>query len=148
MAGRSQLGARKQRAVLAMLALEVGRTVSTDRLAEGLWGEEPPSERAEDGAALRLAAAAAARRRRREDRHPRARLRAAACRPTRSTSCASSGWSSRRAPREALALWRGEALADVADEPFAAAEIRRLEELRVRAAELAIEADLAAGPPA
>jgi hypothetical protein len=26
-----------------MLALEVGRTVSADRLAEGLWGEEPPS---------------------------------------------------------------------------------------------------------
>jgi DNA-binding SARP family transcriptional activator len=49
------------------------------------------------------------------------------------------------AGREALALWRGPALADLADEPFAAAEIRRLEELRETAAELAIEADLAAG---
>ena len=48
-------------------------------------------------------------------------------------------------PREALALWRGEPLADLADEPFAAAEIRRLQELRLRAAELAIDADLAAG---
>jgi hypothetical protein len=48
-------------------------------------------------------------------------------------------------PRAALALWHGEALADVADEPFAAAEIRRLEELRMHAHELAIEADLAAG---
>ena len=38
--------------------------------------------------------------------------------------------------REALALWRGDALADLADEPFAAAEIRRLEELRLRAAEM------------
>ena len=47
--------------------------------------------------------------------------------------------------REALALWRGAPLADVADEPFAGAEIRRLEELRLRAAELAIDADLAAG---
>src|SRR5213078_4252096 len=47
--------------------------------------------------------------------------------------------------REALALWRGDALADVADEPFAASEIRRLDELRVRAAELAIEADIGAG---
>jgi len=38
------LGARKQRAVLAMLGLEVNRTVSSDRLAEGLWGAElPPS---------------------------------------------------------------------------------------------------------
>src|SRR3954464_1844583 len=37
-----ELGPRKQRAVLAMLALEPGRTVSADRLAEGLWGDEPP----------------------------------------------------------------------------------------------------------
>ena len=50
-----------------------------------------------------------------------------------------------RRAREALALWRGEPLADVADEPFAAAEIRRLEDLRLRAAEMAIDADLEAG---
>ena len=48
-------------------------------------------------------------------------------------------------PREALALWRGEPLADLADEPFAAAEIRRLDELCLRALESAIDADLAAG---
>ena len=36
------IGARKQRAVLAMLALEAGRTVSADRLVEGLWGEHAP----------------------------------------------------------------------------------------------------------
>jgi len=48
-------------------------------------------------------------------------------------------------PRDALALWYGDALADLTDEPFAAAEIRRLEELRVRAAECAIDADLEAG---
>ena len=77
------------------------------------------------------------------DRHPRARLRAAAIRRRRRRGRGSSACSTRRAPREALALWRGEALADVADEPFAAAEIRRLEELRLRAAELAIDADLA-----
>ena len=47
-------------------------------------------------------------------------------------------------PRDALALWRG-ALADLADEPFARREIGRLEELRLRATELAIDADLAAG---
>jgi hypothetical protein len=32
--------------------------------------------------------------------------------------------------REALALWRGAALVDVADGPFAGAEVRRLEQLR------------------
>ena len=42
-------------------------------------------------------------------------------------------------------MWRGAALADVADEPFAAAEIRRLDELWLRATELAIDGDLAAG---
>jgi DNA-binding beta-propeller fold protein YncE len=47
--------------------------------------------------------------------------------------------------REALALWRGEPLADVVDEPFAADEIRRLGELRLRAAECAVDADLDAG---
>src|SRR3954468_9812005 len=42
--GPVELGPRKQRAVLAMLALESGRTVSADRLAEGLWGDQlPPS---------------------------------------------------------------------------------------------------------
>ena len=49
------------------------------------------------------------------------------------------------AARAALALWRGAPLADVAGEPFAASEVRHLEELRVRALELAIEDDLAAG---
>jgi DNA-binding SARP family transcriptional activator len=62
-----------------------------------------------------------------------------------STPCASSGWWANRAARDALALWHGDALADLTDEPFAATEIRRLEELRVRAEECAIDADLAAG---
>ncbi|HET7398905.1 MAG TPA: BTAD domain-containing putative transcriptional regulator [Intrasporangium sp.] len=38
-----QLGAPRQRAVFAMLALAEGRTVSTDALVDGLWGEDPPS---------------------------------------------------------------------------------------------------------
>ena len=47
--------------------------------------------------------------------------------------------------RAALALWRGPPLADVADEPFAATAIRHCDELKLRAAALAIDADLAAG---
>ena len=46
--------------------------------------------------------------------------------------------------REALGLWRGAPLADLADEPFAADEIARLEEQRLSAIELRDEADLAA----
>ncbi|MBW3607656.1 MAG: tetratricopeptide repeat protein [Actinobacteria bacterium] len=47
--------------------------------------------------------------------------------------------------REALAMWRGPALADVAYEPFAQAEIRRLEELRLAAIEVRVDADLQLG---
>ena len=47
--------------------------------------------------------------------------------------------------REALALWRGPPLADLAAVPFAPAEITRLEEERLAAVEARVEADLAAG---
>ena len=47
--------------------------------------------------------------------------------------------------REALALWRGPALADVADGPFALAEAARLEEARLTALEERVDAELACG---
>jgi YVTN family beta-propeller protein len=143
--GRSiALGAHKQRAVLAMLALRVGRTVPTDRLVDGLWGERaPPSAHkmvqlyvshlrrvlAGTGATI------VTRGRGYELRVPDGVVDTA-----RFEALLEAG----RA-REALGLWRGEPLADLSDEPFAAAEIRRLEELHARAAEEAIDADLAAG---
>ena len=37
-----RLGGRNQRALLALLLLNAGEVVSTDRLIDGLWGEEPP----------------------------------------------------------------------------------------------------------
>ena len=50
--------------------------------------------------------------------------------------------------REALALWRGPPLVDFAYDDFAAAESRRLEELRLAALEDRIDADLALGQDA
>jgi predicted ATPase/DNA-binding SARP family transcriptional activator len=47
--------------------------------------------------------------------------------------------------REALGLWRGPALVDVLDAPFATAPAARLEELRLAALEQRIEADLRLG---
>src|SRR5262249_1066972 len=47
--------------------------------------------------------------------------------------------------REALALWRGPALADVADADFAKAPVARLEELRLTAVQDRIDADLRVG---
>jgi DNA-binding SARP family transcriptional activator len=49
------------------------------------------------------------------------------------------------AATDALALWRGPPLDDLADEPFATSEIRRFEELSLRARELQIDAALATG---
>ena len=140
------LGPRKQRAVLAMLALEPGRTVSADRLAEGLWGDAlPPSaakmvqlyvshlRRALDGDGVRIVTHGrgyelAARATARSTRCARERLRGARRGRARRWRCGAASrsptWPTSRSPR---------------------AEIRRLEELRLRATELAIDADLAAG---
>ncbi len=150
------LGGAKQRAVLAMLGLEPNRTITADRLIEGLWGDEPPRSAAKmvqnyvwrlrrvlgDGDGVEILT------------HGRGyelridRELVDVCRLERLVSeagRASAAGEPGRAAREALALFRGDPLSDLVDVPFAIAEIRRLEELRHRAAELAIEADLAAG---
>lgn len=139
-----ELGPRKQRAVLAMLALQVDRPVSADRLAEGLWGEERPASAAKNVQLYvsRLRRLFAGNGAEIVTRGHGYELRLAggevdAVRVERLIEAARA--------REALGAWRGEPLCDLADQPFAAAEIRRLEELRLRAAELAIDADLAAG---
>src|SRR5688500_10310618 len=41
---RLAAGAPQQRCVLAVLALNAGQGVSVDRLAEAVWGEEPPGD--------------------------------------------------------------------------------------------------------
>ena len=141
---------RRQRAVLAMLALQVNRTVSVDRLVEGLWGTEPPDSAPKMVqlyvSNLRKALAGDAAEIRTHGRGYE--LDSLPRLWTRSASKVSSTPRRGRgdgAAREALVLWRGDALSDLADEPFAAAEIRRLEELWMRATELAIDQDLAAG---
>ena len=70
--GPVELGPRKQRAVLAMLNLRAGRTVPTDALIEGLWGEDPPASATKVLPALRLSPAAAAGRQRRGRSSPTA----------------------------------------------------------------------------
>src|SRR5437762_1012781 len=66
---------------------------------------------------------------------------------------AARGWADNRAARraaaatlsEALALWRGPPLADVADELEMPGELARLEEMRLTAIEDRVEAELALG---
>ncbi|HET8756658.1 MAG TPA: AfsR/SARP family transcriptional regulator, partial [Solirubrobacteraceae bacterium] len=149
------LGGAKQRAVLAMLSLEANRPVTADRLVEGLWGEHPPpsAPKMVQNYVWRLRRALAGdgaeivtRGRGYELRIDREHVDV--CRLERLVSEAARAAENGRAngaAREALGLFRGDPLADLADEPFANAEIRRIEELRLTAAELAIDADLEAG---
>jgi YVTN family beta-propeller protein len=138
------LGAPKQRAVLAMLALRVGHTVSADRLAEGLWGEHPPPS------APKMVQLYVSHLRRLLDGNGAEIVTHGRGYELRLVDGGVDAVQFERLldearPREALALWRGEALADLVAEPFAAAEIRRLDGLRLHASELAIDEDIEAG---
>ena len=115
-----------------MLALELGHNRVGDRLAEGLWGEGRRPARPKARAALcshlrRLLDGNGAQIVTR-GRGYELRLRGGR-RSTRSASRALTRGRSRRA-RGIVRCGGAKPLADVADEPFAAAEIRRLEELR------------------
>jgi DNA-binding SARP family transcriptional activator len=140
------LGGGKPRALLAMLALQAGAPVSTDQLIEGLWGEQPPATAAKmiqifvSQVRKALDASGDAGRLVTRGRGYELRIDADDVDALRFERLLAAG-----APREALALWRGPPLEELAGEPFAAAEIRRLEELRLAALEAAIDQDLAAG---
>ena len=151
------LGGSKQRAILAMLALRANRTVSVDDLIDGLWGDRPPASAAKNLSLyisrLRKAlgadgsgAAIVTRGRGYELQLPADAVDAARFERLvdRARAEAEQGIAD-GAARGALELWRGAPLADVASEPFAGAEIGRLEELHLRAIELSIDAELAAG---
>ena len=150
------LGGPKQRAVLSLLALNANTTLSVDRLIEGLWGEEPPASATKMvqlyvSQLRRLLAGAADAEIVTHGRGYELRLdpdAVDAVRCERLLAEASRGQyngGAGEAAHRALALWRGPPLADLMGEPFAMAEARRLEELRLAALELAIEGDLEAG---
>ena len=151
------LGGSKQRAILAMLALRANRTVSVDDLIDGLWGDRPPASAASNLSLyisrLRKALGAegsgatiVTRGRGYELQLPTDAVDAARFERLveRARVEAEQGIVD-GAARGALELWRGAPLTDVASEPFARAEIGRLEELHLRAIGLSIDAELAAG---
>ncbi|MFF3329958.1 BTAD domain-containing putative transcriptional regulator [Streptomyces sp. NPDC002888] len=147
-------GGPRPRALLTLLLLDAGRTVSTDRLTAGLYGAQPPA-----GAANALQSQIS-RLRRRLAPHTEIEATPAGYRITASPEAVdthrfehmagegrvafSAGDHTRAAARlrEALALWRGPALPDL---PEAHAEKARLEELRLAAVQDRIEADLLLG---
>jgi DNA-binding SARP family transcriptional activator len=147
------LGGAKQRALLALLLLSANEVVSVDRLIDELWGERAPGSGRTAlqvrVSQLRKALGPAARLRTRApgyvleldreqlDLHRFERLVGEADSAEPEVSAAKL--------RQALALWRGPPLADLAYESFAQPAIGQMQELRLTALEKRIEADLALG---
>jgi DNA-binding SARP family transcriptional activator len=150
--GSVQLRGRKQRALLAVLVLHAGEVVSSDALIEALWGERLPHT-------ARAALQNHVSRLRRALGPGLVESHAAGYvlevspdqidlgRFERLTAEARVAEGDERAEklREALELWQGPPLADLAYEPFAEREAPRLEELRTTALEDLVDARLAIG---
>ena len=147
----------KPRAVLAVLLLHPNEPVGADRLALALWGEEAPAAAARtvqvyvsrlrralsDAEALTTTPAGYVLRVRPGELDAERFERLAA--EGREAFAAGRPDDAGALLREALGLWRGPALGELAFEAFAQADAARLEEQRLAALEARIEADLAAG---
>ncbi|MFC5285814.1 BTAD domain-containing putative transcriptional regulator [Actinokineospora guangxiensis] len=143
----------KVRAVLADLLVHGGRPVSTDRLVEDLWGDDQPANPA--GAlqvrVSQLRKALGEDRDLVESRPPGYLLRTDAVDAIEFAALAArAGQQDDPAVRarllaDALALWRGPAYADFADDEFARSAAVRLEEQRLAVIELHAEARLELG---
>ncbi len=151
-----RIGGAKERALLVVLLLHANESVSVDRLIDELWGARPPATAKKSvqvrvaglrralgdgmllthggGYLIRLAADQL-------DLHGFERLVSDAGKVLADGDPGTAA----AMLREALSLWRGAALADFAYESFAQPAITRLEELRLGAVELRIDAELALG---
>jgi DNA-binding SARP family transcriptional activator len=152
----ARLGGPRQRALLALLLVHANEVVPVARLVDEVWGDEPPMTAGNvlqtyvsqlrkalgrdtigtRGRGYVVAVPDGALDLRRFERHAGAGAQARA--DGRSGDAAAEF-------RAALALWRGAALSDLADEPCARTVAARLDGLRLLAIERAIEADLACG---
>jgi predicted ATPase/DNA-binding SARP family transcriptional activator len=151
------LGGPRQRALLALLLVRLGRTISVDELADELWAGEPP-----DGAPVTV-------------RTYISRLRAALGPSAPIVHAAAGYWIDvareqldasvfadrvrdageaaaqshyadvRRRLLSALELWHGQPFGGLAQDGLLRVEAERLDELRLRALELRIEADIELG---
>jgi predicted ATPase/DNA-binding SARP family transcriptional activator len=148
--GRDIAGSRL-RTLLIRLALDAGRTVGTSALVEAVWGNDPPAGAANalqtlvsrlrralppdaliaDNTGYRIDATV--------DIHEFDQL-------GRAGREASDANSAQLRYEQALALWRGPALADVQDAEFARATIARLEEAKVTTTEEWFAARIASEP--
>ena len=150
------LAGARQRLVLALLLLHANQLVPADRLIDELWGADLPQDPpgalrtqvsrlrrvlgpaghglVTDGGGYRLSLG-------------RAQLDVARFTDALAAATQTTGHEALRLVDEALALWRGPALAEFADRPFAQPEAVRLDELRVVARERRAELVLSLGAP-
>jgi predicted ATPase/DNA-binding SARP family transcriptional activator len=136
------LGGKRPRALLALLLLHPNEAVSTERLIDAVWGDDPP-------ASVRGALQVHVHALRKTLGAGRIVTRA----PGYFVRIERDELDADRFERlvaedsltEALGLWRGRALADVADEPFAQADAARLDEARLAAIEAKLARSLEAG---
>ena len=155
--GPIRLGGPRQRATLAILLLNANRVVSIERLADDLYAGRPPvtavTQVARQVSELRKALGPEAGI---ETRPPGYVIQLAPEQLDLRRFERSGAEAARALERgdaevalerqlEALELWRGDPLADLADEAFARIAIERLEEIRLAAFEQRIEAELALG---
>jgi DNA-binding SARP family transcriptional activator/basic membrane lipoprotein Med (substrate-binding protein (PBP1-ABC) superfamily) len=153
-----ELGGRRPRAVLAALLLRAGEVVSVERLIDDTWGDSPPASAAHSLEAyvsrLRRALAEHDVALERRGGGYRIDLQSAVldsqlCEALveRAAETALAGNNGRAAAlaKEALDLWEGPALSGVPLHGDSRAAAERLEELRSRALEIRIDADLALG---
>jgi predicted ATPase/DNA-binding SARP family transcriptional activator len=149
------VGGPRVRSLLALLLLNAGQLVTAERLIDGLYGDDPPA-----GAANALQSQVSRLRRGLGNTGDLVEFHAAGYRLAvdpedvdvhrferlvREGRRAPSPGEAAQALRAALDLWRGPALADVAEAPFAGAQAARLKELRVSAVEDRAEAELTLG---
>ena len=148
----ADLGGPRQRAVLALLLLRAGQVVSSDALIDAIWADEPPETAAN---VLQSYISKLRKELGRDTIVTRGRGYAIALGPqaldlqrferlTTEVDRADPAGAADQL-REALAIWRGPALDDFRDELWARGPSGRLEEMRLAAIELRIDADLLLG---
>src|SRR5580658_10405035 len=149
------LSGARRRALVTRLLLDAGRAVSADILIEDVWGDQAPA-----AASATLQSHVSQLRKVLGDRLQRSTagyilcLDAVTIDAEEFEGTVANGTlqfaggdfeSAARSLRQALRLWRGRALQEVADQPWAQPEAERLEELRRVATEQLLEARLALG---
>jgi len=154
--GPVHLGGAMERCLLAALAVRCGEAVSAESLVDALWADDPPRTAAKtlQNYVLHVRRAMAGMTGLSIVTQPSGYCLRAPPETVDARRAESLITAGRRDPdpaaaarrfRQALDLWRGPALQEFADRPFARAEASRLEELREAALEDLFDAELALG---